>query len=158
MASIETTETRRDQIPKSFAELRERKPASSERFDCSVVATAVAADISYDKAEAFFYCRGYDLHIKIPHEATEDVLRDLGKSTVKVTTRFVREFKARMREEKNYMSPYVTTSQMAMFSDLLPKGIYLVNTGDHILTVKDGVVEDWSKDSPRRVIEVHRVE
>ncbi len=115
--------------------------ARGERNDCSVLALAVVADLTYDAAHKAMAEVGRKNNDGARTGQTFTALHNLGKTYDDVTDR------ASFAEIKTIKS----------LKRLNLKGKYLITVSGHILAMKDGEIHDWTNDRQHRIQKIYRV-
>lgn len=117
----------------SYEFFKEERDVLSEKNDCSVIALAVAIDVSYDEA----------------HE----LCKRMGR---KHARRFWFQRMTHMLPEKIRLRfKFITRSECNLnvqrFIEKYPTGTYYVLTNTHAFVIKDSTVYDWCKKPLRRI-------
>lgn len=110
---------------------------SNENNDCAVVAVAVAADVSYEFARGLLRAYGKE---------------QLSGTPTDVTTRALARIDWHTEDVLGFRGRSIQTVRKQN-----PTGVYLIQTKGHILCLRDGVIEDWSKTRSLRVTTVTKV-
>lgn len=101
---------------------------------CAVVAAAIAADVPYEFARGLFHGKGREPNKGTPMEITVDALKSLDWHLERVYGHAGKSIQTIRKQLKT--------------------GVYLVRTKSHILCLREGVIEDWTKNRSLRVVEV----
>ena len=124
----------------TYEKLRNEAIKQGHNNFCAVIALSIMADIGFNRAAKlmtparkskrggsyeFFYKPIYKRTLELRNKKLENI--DIFKHEMKTGQRF-------------------TTKKFAQKFD---KGTYLLNTARHTLVIRNGIIEDWNKDSPR---------
>ena len=122
---------------KRYSELCARSNERGEKGDCAVKAVAIALDLSSDEAHTL--CAEYG---RKPRD---------GMMSVSIHAA-IRSRGAELRRV-NVTAPTVRALQR-----MLPnEGVFIAHIADHILSIKDGLVQDWSRGRLGRIMSVYEV-
>ncbi len=115
---------------KTYTQLRKVSNTGAEKMDCSVIAVAAAAGVSYGKA-----------HAMLRREGREDRRRTPPAFTVKAMDKLGFDLHAGDLEGKTVKT----------FARNNPEGVFMVSTRGHIATVYNGKVFDDDRSLGKRV-------
>ena len=145
--------------PELYSALRENSRAIGEKDDCSVIAVASACSVTYTEAHAALEKAGRKQGKATPISVTEEALRSLGFSAKMMLGREVRKNIDTYPHPHNHLKN-VTTHHPRRFPEVWenyhPNMLWF--TRDHVLSVKDGKVQDWSINNSLRVTQIWLVE
>lgn len=114
----------------------------NEANDCVVIAVAIAARMTYEKAHGICEYQGRRIGKGIP---TSYVLRHLEKIGFKVE-------KVKNLRQKNG-SRYTPKT----IGDRLKRGYYIVRKNSHAMAVVNGVVEDWTNGRQHHIKDAYKI-
>ena len=108
--------------------------------NCAVVATALAANVPYGKAF--------------------NLLKSLGRQTGRGTPCYMlakafNQLGFRLVEKGDIRTRWGTVSTIT--KKLPSKGTFIAYVSGHVLTIRNGVVMDWTEGRRHRIIEIHQV-
>lgn len=116
-----------------YNELREESNRYGETNDCSVVATAMVLDLSYNDAHALLY--------KLGRRARA------GFNTMRLEVHLGSRCSKRVYPTQPNGSNYTIKT----VPSLLPLGKHLIFTAGHVLACINGSILDWTEDRKHRV-------
>jgi len=124
-----------------FKTLQESSIFHGERNDCTVKALAIAGGLTYGVAHTMLAKRGRKFCKGAYTRDVISALTELGKTIEYVT------------EHASFKN--IKTIKSLKMLNL--KACYLITTAQHILTMKDGVIHDWTNERLHRIKEIYRV-
>lgn len=139
--------------------------AMNENNDCAVVALAIAANVPYDDAHAFWELHGRKRGCgtytgrTMPHDGNAPkVFGELGISVTKVAGRGGAGFYSTSEGGWVYPDHYFANGTLRSFCKKFPTGRFIVCVANHALAVVDGVIHDHCRSDLRRVRNAYRIE
>ena len=128
---------------------------------CTVVASSIAFNVPFEEMQTYFFKhgrkrnRGYWMRNII-----KEIARDYG---YKVTTF---EKKNPYNEKGSYFWNPETNEKMLKNASItvnncsayLGKGTYILGVSRHVLALKNGIVEDWTKGRKHRINRIYKIE
>ena len=108
----------------------------NEVDDCSVVALALACEVSYEEAHSWLIEQGREL---------------CGSTSIHSVLTAARENGFRVDRFSNVLQPNGSRYTQRPIGKFLKTGKHLCSTRDHIFAVIDGVVEDWTHGKFERI-------
>lgn len=118
------------------------RKALGEKNDCAVVAIALVCRTTYPKAHALLTHYGR---------------RTGGSTETQAILAAVKDSGFRVERVEKYLQPNGSRYTPKTIGGYLKRGYYLCFTAGHVFTVINGVVEDWSGDSHRRIKSIYKV-
>src|SRR5262245_49498871 len=138
-----------------YTEHRSSSRDMNERNDCAVVAVAIVCGVDYKVAHAALAAEGRKPRRGTYNAMTQSAIKKLGKTLRPIRTRDIIETYP-MPHRRNCQ--YVTTHHPRRFPKSWdPKKVYLISVRGHILAVKNGEVQDWSRNKSMRVLSIYEV-
>jgi len=115
---------------------------------CTVIATSIAFDTPFDEMQKFFFNHmGRKRNKGIPFSKHLDKIQKVANNFgYNVTKLNIKDYK-----KTGIMTPNNCTQY-------LDKGTYLLGIRRHIIAVKNGIVEDWTKGKRHHITELYKVE
>ena len=113
----------------------------NDRNNCTVVTTAIAANVPYGKAFNLLKSLGRKTGKGVKFSLMQDcVFKDLGY---------------RLVQQGDLMTRWGTVSTIT--KKLPSKGTFIAYVSGHVLTIRDGVVMDWTEGKRHRIKKVYQV-
>lgn len=140
---------------KAFSKVKAKSEKGKEDSnDCAVIALSLATETDYDKVHKLCETHGRLKKQGTKMTITRKVLKDLG-------------FKARLLHTETFIDKYpkphsnlknVTTHHLDRFPEAFDSNkVYLFRTKNHILCVKGGKVQDWTRGRSKHVREIYEI-
>jgi hypothetical protein len=121
-----------------------KKKGIKDNNFCTVMSSAIAFNTSFEKMQKIYF--------------------DYGRKSCKVKKYMFRPFKCTaenrsfyvdVKNDKNrYYAPRITPNNA---SDYLPNGNYILGVYRHVLSFKDGIIEDWTKNRKHHVDYIYEI-
>ncbi len=134
----------------------------SDRNCCTVVASSIAFDVPFEEMQTYFFKHGRQRNKGYwMRKIIKDIAKDYG---YKVTT-FAKKkkyyydkssyFYNTETNEKTLENCPITVNNCTSYLD---KGIYILGVSRHVLALKNGIVEDWTKGRKHRINKIYKIE
>ena len=132
---------------------------------CTVVASSIAFNVPFEEMQTYFFKHGRKRNKGYwMRKIIKEIAKDYGyKITTFKKKRFYNSHKLKSENyfwnpetnEKMLKNASITVNNCASY---LGKGTYILGVSRHVLALKNGIVEDWSKGSKRRVEKIYKIE
>ena len=137
-----------------FWEMKSSVIAKTEQADCTVIALAVMADISYSKAHQCMEAAGRTHGKPAWVSQMKRCLSSLGFTATKVHTfEMINQY-----PKAHQVLRTITTHHPDRFPKAWKDGTYLLVCKGHVAAVKDGVLVDWTRGRKFTVRRIYKVE
>ncbi len=129
---------------KRFEKLRKSRYRKklNEKNDCVVVAVAIAARMTYERAHGICQYQGRKIGKGIPHRDVLDHLEILGYKVEQV---------------KNLIQKNGSKYTNKTIGNKLKKGYYIVKNNGHVAAVVNGTIEDWSNGRQFHILSAYKI-
>ena len=137
-----------------YAEIAMTKEYNSDKNCCTVVASSIAFNVPFDEMQNYFFQhgrkrnRGYHMYKIIP-----EIAKDYGYKAErfhKVPNGYYNS------ETKETILPSISLT-VKNCTKYLTKGTFILGVREHVLAVKNGKVEDWTRGRKHRVKYIYRI-
>ena len=128
---------------------------------CTVVASSIAFNVPFEEMQTYFFKHGRKRNKGYwMRSIIKEIAKDYG---YKVTT-FLKEKKYNIKgsyfintetNEKMLKNTSITVNNCSSY---LGKGIYILGVSRHVLALKNGIVEDWTKGRKHRINKIYKIE
>ena len=136
-------------IPRSrttFLKTRKQREPYNETDDCTVVAVAIAGKVSYDMAHSVMKKCGRKDRSGASVRTVSAALASIGAEEIKLRVM-----------ELEYKNKGVGLTPNNIVKVLSKYRTYIAYTVNHVLTIRKGVVEDWTDGKRHKITEVYEV-
>jgi hypothetical protein len=146
-----------------YQKLKRRSDRWRESNDCTVKALAIATGKTYEQAHGALALRGRNFRKGTTMDVFWLAASDLGFTKKEVYCRFFSDRGHYLSSDNEKATKYRRSrwakgKTIKSIKPHLPKrGVYLIETSDHILCVRAGQVHDWADDRRHRIVKVHHI-
>ena len=136
-------------IPRSrttFLKTRKPSDAYNETDDCTVVAVAIAGKVSYDMAHSVMKKCGRKDRSGASVRTVSAALASIGADEIPINMMKLRE-----KNKGVGLTPNNIVKVLSKYRN------YIAYTSTHVLTIRKGVVEDWTDGKRHKITEVYEV-
>ena len=168
-----------NQGTKEWRRVCARSDKSGETNDCTVKALAIATNSTYEKAHGALALRGRSYRKGTSMGLIFDTLKDWGYTVKTEYKRFHIERAERWEKMHGHTIPEDFPGLMgetatkankwrrsrwakgrtikSIVPHLPKRGVFLIETSEHVLCVRAGKVHDWTDGRRHRITDVHRI-
>ena len=137
-----------EDIHPAYKTMQVKSDSYQESNDCSVVATAIAAGITYDKSRHMYRRAGRRKGCGVNYVMIDRVLDTIG------CVRYPFSVRLRLMEEKNG-GRQLTFNNVVKLLDGSKR--YIIVGKDHMVACLDGRIADWSEGTRHRVENIYEI-
>lgn len=142
-------------IPEQFIALAEQAKVAGDKNNCTVIAVAIVAGLSYAEASVLLAKHGRKFGKGFAPEKYCEALESIGFEVVKIKTNF---FLDQYSELHKSILKNVTTHHPDRFPHIWKDGkVYLLVQKTHVSAVVDGVVIDYTRGKRKQVVAIYEV-
>jgi hypothetical protein len=132
----------------NYQEIQKTNEYKNDRNCCTVVASSIVFNTPFKEMQKFFFNhmgrkRNRGIVFSALPKKVEKVANHFGYKATKLN---IRDYK-----KSGYMTPNNCTQY-------LDKGSYLLGCRGHVLALKNGIVEDWTKGRKHYIQELYKIE
>lgn len=136
-----------------YLEMRKRGDVIGELGDCSIIATALAADISYDKAREIYKGVG-----RLAHNGVSTLQIDRAMDTLN----HVYDIKSKLFDSSDMAPLYEKIHAKTLTFNNVVKALdkdkkYVVVGIGHMVAFTDGRIADWSEGTKQHVESIYEI-
>jgi ribulose 1,5-bisphosphate carboxylase large subunit-like protein len=137
-----------EDIHPAYKTMQVKSDSYEETNDCSVVATAIAAGISYDKARHMYRRAGRLKGRGVNYEMIDSVLSTIGSQ------RLPFQIRLHLVEHRNGGRALTFNNVVKVLDD---SKRYIIVGKDHMVACLDGRIADWSEGTRYRVENIYEI-
>ena len=138
-----------------YSEIAMSQEYNSDKNCCTVVASSIAFNVPFDEMQNYFFQhgrkrnKGYHMYKIVPEIAKDYVYK--ADRFNKVPNGY---YNSDTGEKILENTPSLTVKNCIKY---LTKGTFILGVRGHVLAVKDGKVEDWTRGRKHRVQYIYRI-
>ena len=127
-----------------YSEIAKTQEYNSDKNCCTVVASSIAFNVPFDEMQNYFFQhgrernKGYHMHKIVP-----EIAKDYGYKAEKFDKVSNGYYNSKTGEKILKDTPSLTVKNCTKY---LTKGNFILGVRGHVLAVKNGKVEDWTRD------------
>lgn len=138
----------------NYSEIAKTQEYNSDRNCCTVVASSIAFNVPFDEMQNYFFQhgrkrnKGYNMYKIVP-----EIAKDYGYKAEKfhkVPNGYYNS------ETKETILPSISLT-VKNCTKYLTKGTFILGVREHVLAVKNGKVEDWTRGRKHRVKYIYKI-
>jgi hypothetical protein len=143
-----------ENVHPAYREMRGKSDAFEELNDCSVVATAIAAGLTYRKSRGLYRRAGRKKGCGVNYDIIEQVMSSLKDDHHIRCVRYPFHVRLKLMESKNGGRALTFNNVVKVLED---SKRYIIVGKDHMVACLDGRIADWSEGTRYRVENIYEI-
>tara|TARA_Y100000401_G_C8322069_1_gene225928 strand:+ start:715 stop:1200 length:486 start_codon:yes stop_codon:yes gene_type:complete len=138
-----------------YSEIAKTQEYNSDKNCCTVVASSIAFNVPFDEMQNYFFQhgrkrnKGYHMYKIVP-----EIAKDYGYKAERFYKVSNGYYNNKTGERILENTPSLTVNNCTKY---LTKGTFILGVHEHVLAVKNGKVEDWTRGRKHRVKYIYRI-